>query len=314
MNEMIPIAYWQALLAVVDHGGYAQAAESLGKSQSSISYAIQRLEDLLGLRVFRQEGRRAVPTPAGQVLLQRARLLVEHAQGLESAARQLAIGREPLLRLAVDALFPDWLMLRALEALSPACAATRIEVLETVLSGTDEALLRREADLVITPRIPQGFSGEPLLQVRFVAVAAPSHALHTLGRTLEWTDLRQHRQLVIRDSGSRRQNAGWLDAEQRWTFSHPSSSIQAACAGLGFAWYPELRIRDELADDRLRPLPLVEGGHRYAMLYRVFSRPEFPGPACRELADTLDRLVEESGLAVRETGRRERPGPARPVA
>ncbi|MDY0309166.1 MAG: LysR family transcriptional regulator [Castellaniella sp.] len=293
MKDIIPIAWWQALLAVIDQGGYAQAAEFLGKSQSAVSYSIQRLEDRLGLRIFRTEGRRAVPTPAGQVLLQRARLLVDHAQNLESAARELAVGRESLLRLAVDALFPDWLLLQALAAFSASCSSTRIEVLETVLSGTDEALARHEADLVITPRIPQGFSGEPLLQVRFVAVAAPSHPLHALGRPAEWTDLRQHRQLVVRDSGKRRQDAGWLNAEQRWTFSHVTGSIRAACAGLGFAWYPELRIRDELADGRLRPLPLAEGRYRYATLYRVLARPEFPGPACKELADVLERLTRE---------------------
>lgn len=293
MADIIPISQWQALLAVVDHGGYAQAAEALDKSQSSVSYAIQRLEDQLGLRVFRQRGRRAVPTPAGQILLQRARLLVEHAQGLESAARQLAAGREPLLRVAVDGLFPDWLLLQALKRFGEDCATTRIEVQETVLSGTDEALLRREADLVISPRIPQGFSGEPLLQVRFVAVAAPEHPLNALGRPLEWDDLRQHRQLVVRDSGSRRQDAGWLDADQRWTFSHLPASILAACAGLGFAWYPELRIRTELAEGRLKPLPLVEGRHRYAMLYRIFAHPEFPGIACKELAAILQQMCRE---------------------
>jgi len=293
MKDVIPITWWQALLAVVDQGGYAQAAESLGKSQSAVSYSIQRLEDRLGLRVFRTEGRRAVPTPAGQVLLRRARLLVDHAQNLESAARELAAGRESLLRLAVDALFPEWLLLEALAVFGADCGSTRIEVLETVLSGTDEALARREADLVVTPRIPQGFSGEPLLRIRFVAVAAPGHPLHALGRPAEWADLRRHRQLVVRDSGTRRQDAGWLDAEQRWTFSHMAGSIRAACAGLGFAWYPELRIREELADGRLRPLPLAEGRHRYATLYRVFARPEFPGPACRELADVLERLTRE---------------------
>ncbi|MFT0532849.1 LysR family transcriptional regulator [Castellaniella hirudinis] len=297
MSEIIPLHYWQSLMAVVDQGGYAQAAEALGKSQSAVSYAIQRLEDQLGLRVFRQEGRRAVLTPAGQILLQRARQLVEHAQGLEAAARHMAQGQEALLRLAVDGLFPDWLLLQALAALSPDCPNTRIEVLETVLSGTDDALLRREADLAITPRIPQGFSGEALLQIRFVAVAAPTHALHGLGRTLEWADLRQHRQLVVRDSGSGRQNAGWLDAKQRWTFSHPVTSIQAACAGLGFAWYPELRIRQELADGRLKPLPLAEGRHRYAMLYRVFARPDFPGPACQRLAQALTQRVQAAGLS-----------------
>lgn len=298
MKDMIPLHYWQSLMAVVDQGGYAPAAEALGKSQSAVSYAIQRLEDLLNLRVFRQEGRRAVLTPAGQILLQRARVLVEHAQGLESAARQMAKGQEAMLYLAVDGLFPDWLLLQALAAFSTHCPNTRIEVLETVLSGTDDALLQRQADLAITPRIPQGFSGEPLMQIRFMAVAAPNHPLHTLGRTLEWADLRQHRQLVVRDSGSGRQNAGWLDAEQRWTFSHPATSIQAACAGLGFAWYPELRIRQELANGHLLPLPLAEGRHRYAMLYRVFARPDFPGPACQDLAQRLAWQVQAAGLGL----------------
>lgn len=296
MSDIIPIHYWQSLIAVVDRGGYARAAESLGKSQSAISYAIQRLEDHLGLRVFRQEGRRAALTPAGHILLHRARTLVEHAQSLESAARHMAEGQEAVLRIAVDILFPDWLLLKTLAAFSPACPATRIEVLATVLSGTDDALLRHEADLAITPRVPQGFTGEPLLQIRFVAVAAPNHPLHALGRTLEWADLRQHRQLVIRDSGSGREDAGWLDAEQRWTFSHPSTSIEAACAGLGFAWFPELRIQEALGDGRLLPLPLAEGRHRYAMLYRVFARPDYPGPACQSLAQGLAQQVQRAGL------------------
>src|SRR5690606_17868882 len=133
--------------------------------------AIQKLEDQLGFRVFRLEGRRAVPTAAGQVLLARARRLVDHAHGLEDAARQLASGRELLLRLAVDATFPTWLLLQALNAFNQDCLMTRIEVIETVLSGTDEALIRHEADLVLSPRIPQGFSGEALMQIRFMAVA-----------------------------------------------------------------------------------------------------------------------------------------------
>ena len=287
MSDIIPIAYWQALIAVVDHGGYAQAAEALDKSQSSVSYAIQRLEEHLALRVFRQEGRRAVPTEAGQILLQRARLLVDHAQGLASSARQLGQGREALLRVAVDVLFPDWLLLQALAIFSPDCAATRIEVLETVLSGTDDALSRREADLVITPRIPQGFSGEPLLQIRFVAVAAPAHPLHALGRPLAWADLRQHRQLVIRDSGSRRQNAGWLDAEQRWTFSHLATSIEAMRLGYGFAWLPEDHIREELAAGTLKRLPLREGQERLVQLYLVLADPDFAGPGVRRLAEII---------------------------
>lgn len=292
--EPIPLSYWQAMIAVVDHGGYAQAAEAMDKSQSSISYAIQRLEKQLGIPVFQISGRRAVPTPGGQALLERARLLVDHARSLEVAGRRMAQGRAALVRLAVDAMFPDWLLLKVLDDFSQDGAAPRIETMETVLSGTEEALLRRDVDMVITPRVPQGFVGEPLMPVRFVAVAAPFHPLHQFDQPLTWADLHPHRQLVLRDSGSQRENAGWLDAKQRWTFSHVSTSIRAATQGMGFAWYPELRIRDELADGRLKALPLAEGRYRHAWLYRVFTHPEFPGLVCQELANSFIKQVRNT--------------------
>ena len=39
MSAKITLDQWHALLAVVDEGGYASAAEALDKSQSAISYA-----------------------------------------------------------------------------------------------------------------------------------------------------------------------------------------------------------------------------------------------------------------------------------
>lgn len=290
MYEYIPIAQWQAFIAVVENGGYANAAEALGKSQSAISYLIQQLENKLGLRVFKIQGRKAVPTKSGEILLQRARQLLAQALAIESAAKQLSAGREPLLRLAIDALFPEWLLLEILDIFSQQDHSTRIEVQETVLSGTDEALIKGAADLAITPRIPQGFSGDALMQIKFIAVAEKNHPLNNMGRKIDWNDLRQYRQLVIRDSGSAGHSAGWLDANQRWTFSHPSTSIKAACAGLGFAWYPALKIQKELDLGILKPLPLNEGLYRYTSLYRVFARPEYPGIACQELADIFSHV------------------------
>ncbi|MGA1273896.1 MAG: helix-turn-helix domain-containing protein [Burkholderiaceae bacterium] len=57
---------WQALISIVEAGGYAQAAQQLNKTQSAITYLIGRLEELLGIRLFERQGRRAVLTAAGQ--------------------------------------------------------------------------------------------------------------------------------------------------------------------------------------------------------------------------------------------------------
>jgi DNA-binding transcriptional LysR family regulator len=48
----ITLEQWRALTAVVDAGGYAQAAEALHKSQSAVTYAVQKLESVLGVKVF----------------------------------------------------------------------------------------------------------------------------------------------------------------------------------------------------------------------------------------------------------------------
>ena len=285
----ITLEQWRALLAVVDAGGYAQAAEALGKSQSAVSYAIQKLESTLDLRAFTLKGRKAALTPAGELLYRRARALLGEAEALEQAAAHLSLRHEAAIQVAVEALYPNWLMLDCLAELGEAFPDTRVELFETVLSGTEEALLERRVDLAIAGRIPPGFLGDHLMRVRFVPVAHPDHPLHKLGRDVDFHDLRRHRQLVVRDSGHRRSDAGWLGAEQRWTLSHVSTSIQAACRGQGFAWYPEEKIRRELAAQTLRVLPMSEGAERFADLYLVYGDRDYAGPATRQLGSILAR-------------------------
>ena len=53
----VTLEQWRVLQAVVDEGSYARAAEALARSQSSISYAIQRLQEQLGTQVLRLRGR-----------------------------------------------------------------------------------------------------------------------------------------------------------------------------------------------------------------------------------------------------------------
>ena len=65
---MISLEQWRALVAVVDAGGYARAADALNKTQSSVTYAVQKVESLLGVKAFEIRGRRARLTPVGEVL------------------------------------------------------------------------------------------------------------------------------------------------------------------------------------------------------------------------------------------------------
>ena len=167
----ITLEQWQALIAVVDQGGYAQGAESLRKSQSTLSYAIQKIEDQLGVTLFRMEGRKAKLTDTGEVLVRHARDLLNRAALTEELAIQYGEGAEPLIRLQVEAIFPESVIFEALKEFSQAQPQTRIELRQSVLSGTEEAILQRRADLVIGGRVPPGYTGEPLTTIEFIAVA-----------------------------------------------------------------------------------------------------------------------------------------------
>jgi DNA-binding transcriptional LysR family regulator len=289
----ITLDQWNALVAVVEAGGYAQASGRLHRTQSTITYTIKKLEDLLGVKVFEIQGRKAVLTPTGQVLYRRGRALVEEAGRLERAAADLARGWEPEIRLAVDIIFPTWLLLECLAEFGAEHPETRIELIESVLGGTEDALTEGRADLAIGGVVPGGFLGDPVMQVRFVCAAAPSHPLHALGRTLTLDDLRQHRHLVVRDSGTlRSRSGGWLN-ERRWTVTNKATSIRAARMGLGYAWYPLESIREELDAGTLVPLPLEQGRERFVTLYLIYADRDTAGPGVRQLTEIVCAAVRK---------------------
>lgn len=283
----ITLDQWTTLISVVESGSYAKAAERLHKSQSTLTYAIQKLEELLGIKVFELQGRRAVLTASGQLLYRRGKSLVEEAERLERAAAELARGWEAEIRLAVEIIYPTWLLLRCLQKFSEERPDTRIELVESVLGGTDEALLQHKVDFAIGPSIPAGFTGDLLMAVRGVCAAAPSHPLHRLGRPLTLEDLRPHRHLIVRDTGAQRDRVvGWQN-ENRWTVSAKATAIRAAVMGLGFAWFAEDMIREELDEGSLARLPLREGAERSGNLYLIYPDREACGPGARRLVEII---------------------------
>ncbi len=276
---------WRTLQTVVDAGGFAQAAQRLHRSQSSVSYAVAKLQEQLGVPLLEIQGRKAQLTKAGALLLRRSRQLLGDAAELEQLARSMVQGWEAEVVLVVDAAYPSSTLMQVLKQFAADCPATRIQLDEVVLSGADEALLEGRADLAIASQVPQGFLGDPLLEVEFIAVAHRDHPLHQYEAPLTSEALRRELQVVIRDSGLYlNRSIGWLGSEYRWTVSSLETAVVAVSSGLGFSWLPIHQINAELAQGLLLPLPLREGGQQQARLHLVFGRREAPGPATQRLA------------------------------
>jgi DNA-binding transcriptional LysR family regulator len=291
----VTLDQWNALVAVVDAGSYAKAAELLHRSQSSVTYAVQQIQSQLGVQVFTLEGRKARLTPTGEQLYRRARYLVAEAAALEVAGACLSLGWEAELRLAVEVIYPYRRLFDCLERFGQSAEHTRVEVVEAVLGHRSTLLEEGAVDLAIFGTVPTGYEGQHLMRVRFVLVAHPDHPLHHLGRAITLRDLRQHRHLVVRETSPQRAHEPAVQTPRRWTVSHMSTSIEAARGGHGFAWLPEELIRRDLDAGTLAPLPMRRGGERFTDLYLVFRDREAAGPAAQRLADIL--IADARGTA-----------------
>jgi len=279
---------WRMFRAVVDHGGFNQAAQAIHKSQSSIHHAVQKLEDSIGVKLLEVVGRKANITEAGELMLRRASYVLDEAAKVEAVAHTLSQGIESQLRIAVDEIFPQKLLYKVLDTTSAQYPLLRIEIMESVLTGANELLENTQVDIAISPFIvTDGFS-EELCQIEFLAVAHRDHTLNNLGRNLQLEDLKSHRQIVVRDSAmSKRQDEGWLYANQRWTVSHMRTSIDMISNGFGFAWLPVSSILDELENGVLKPLPLEYNDKRKTQLHLIFNDGDRLGPAARTFIGEL---------------------------
>ncbi len=295
-RQKTTLEQWRILQAVVDCGGYAHAAKTLNKSQSSLNHAVAKLQSQLNVQLLEVKGRKAFLTKAGEVMLRRSRLLSQSAQELEDLANNINQGWEPEIILAVDLAFPRKILLPILQQFQPISRGSRITLLDTVLSGSEEAVKDKSADIVITSQVPKGFLHEPLIEVNFIAVTHPNHSLAKLPSPIDPQELQQHVQIVIKDTGKNpNDNRGWLRAEQRWTVSQFHTAIDILLEGVGFCWLPQHHVERLIERGDLVQLNVKGSSFKRIQLSLVNPNSERMGPGTQMLSEMIlaDRQISQ---------------------
>ena len=84
MAETLDAELLRTFTAIVDTGSFTAAADRVHRTQSAVSMQMKRLEELLGRPLFQRQGRGAVLTPDGELLLGHARrILAAHRETLD---------------------------------------------------------------------------------------------------------------------------------------------------------------------------------------------------------------------------------------
>ncbi|WP_102795226.1 LysR family transcriptional regulator [Bowmanella denitrificans] len=279
---------WRILQAVVDHGGYAHAAAKLNKSQSSLNHAVAKLQSQLNVQLLEVKGRKAFLTEAGEVMLRRSRHLTQNVQELEFLAENINQDWEPEITVALDLAYPRELFYPALKAFYPQSRGSRLKIIDTVLTGTEEAITDGWADIVITGTVPKGYLGEPIAELYFIAVCHAEHPLAALPSPIDANELLHHLQLVIKDtSQSPNEKQGWLRSEQRWTVSHFNTAIELMLQGQGFCWLPTHTVEQHIVSGDLVKLEIQGSTFRKLVAWLVHPNPDTLGPGSKLLSELI---------------------------
>ena len=273
---------WSLLEKVVELGSFARAAEETARSQSSVSYNLSLLQERLGVALLAPEGRRAVLTPAGELLLNQVKPLLKAFSYVETRAATLRNGVRTRLDLVVDNIFPRrrlFAILRQFQQMYPQTQVRLTEVLENASSD----IINNEADvMVLTRRQDITGLGEWLMNIDFVAVAHRDHPLFALNTPLNDEMLRPWPLIHIADNQPAASTAG-----ESWTFSTIDAAIEAVMYQVGYGWLPEERIQTQLEQGVLKMLPLSHGTRRATPLHLIVKRALTP---LDEQVETLLRL------------------------
>lgn len=294
-NRLPSLNALRAFEAVVRLGGASRAAEALHVTHGAISRQLRALEEDLGVRLFRREGRALVATDPAVLLADAVGVALS---GIGDAVARLRRDKsQAALVIGCSAsVLARWIIphLSQLERDLPAVRlhlSPQEAMPDASLSGLDAALL------LAAPPWPDTWSVVDLAPEYIGPVLAPGHPLapslrdappdavqaqpllHTNSRPQAWPAWAQHHGL---DSATLHYATG---------FEHLYFLLEAACAGLGVAIAPEPLVRSDIRSGRLlAPWGFVETGARWVLC----SRRERSDPRLADFAGWLRPRLTES--------------------
>jgi LysR family transcriptional regulator, hydrogen peroxide-inducible genes activator len=284
----------QYVVAVADELSFRRAADACGVSQPALSAQLAELEMALGARLFERDRRRVVLTPAGLVLVPRARELLLLADDLVESARMLGDPLAGTLRIGVIPTISPYLLPQAVPVLRRAFPRltiawvedkTRVLAHDLGAGELDAALLALEADL--------GDVEHHVIGTDSFLLATPSdHPLAAAGlspATLE--DLRNCDVLLLDEGHCLREQAlsfcGQAGVRER---SFRATSLptlaQMVAGGAGVTLLPELAAATETRRSDICLRRFAEPAPRRTIAL-VWRRRSPLAPALRRLAETL---------------------------
>jgi DNA-binding transcriptional LysR family regulator len=284
------------LLAVAEEGSFTAAAKRLGRATSAISYAIDTLEQQLGLSLFdRGTTRKPRLTREGEAVVSEAKAVAFSVETLRARVRGFLDDLEPEVSLVVDSLLPLERLTRLLRDFNDRFPTVPVRLLVETLGGVERALRDGHARIGVGNQLHMGMTGfyrTDIEAVRMIPVAAPSHPLAraTAAAPREASDFIQ---LILSERPAADGRDFGVVSLNSWRIGDLAAKHALLLAGLGWGGMPEPAVRADIAAGRLVKLDLRNwrGGEYNLQAVHKVDTP--PGPAGRWLIERLVTLSDD---------------------
>ena len=166
------------IVAVARERHFGRAAEKCFVSQPTLSVAIRKLEDELGVALFERQAGEVTVTPIGERVIEQAQRVLEDAAAIKEIAKQ---GKDPLAGpLKVGAIFTigPYLLPRLVPLLHRRAPQMPLVIEENYTATLAERLKRGDIDVAIValPFDEPGMALAPVYDEDFVVAVPKDHA------------------------------------------------------------------------------------------------------------------------------------------
>lgn len=186
------------LVALSEAGHFRRAADACSVSQPTLSIAIKKLEDELGIELFERARHKVSPTPTGERIVTQARKVLQEINTLVTLAEQ---GKDPLGSvLSVGAIFTvgPYLFPRLVPRIKQLAPAMPMYIEESYTADLRVKLSRGELDAIFValPFNEPEVVTRPLFEEPFVVLLRQDHALAEM-QTIDPGELAEHKVMLM---------------------------------------------------------------------------------------------------------------------
>jgi DNA-binding transcriptional LysR family regulator len=170
----------QCFIAVLEEGGFKRATARLGITQPALSYQVKRLEEELGVQVFRRGPGGITPTEAGRVFLEHAHHVIAAVREALQAVRELSGGVTGEIRVGAIKCVGQYFLPHVLREIREKHPMVRPKLVYKDSGDLLDALLANKVDvaMVVDPPPDERLRYTPVFDEQISLVSGRGHPFY----------------------------------------------------------------------------------------------------------------------------------------